>query len=107
MLLDPQVNGHLTYLSDMNTELITAYQTIQARPIKVLHKLQKFKNTEEDYYKIREMESRGPITQTARFIYLNQASYNGLYRVNKKGKYNVPYGFRKSFLVDDEKYIKC
>jgi DNA adenine methylase len=105
--LDPQHNGHNTFLYDMNTELIVAYQTLQNKPLKVIHKLQKYKNSVDEYYSIREKESKGSITQTARFIYLNQTSYNGLYRVNKSGKYNVPYGYRKNVIFNEENLLSA
>jgi len=56
------------------------------------------KNNENDYYDIRAMYNRSNFTsaQAARFIYLNHTSYNGIFRVNKKGEYNVPFGNRKS-----------
>lgn len=93
------------YLSDMNEELINAYKIIQEKPQRIINKLNKYENTEESYYNIRSKESHGAITQAARFIYLNHTSYNGLYRVNKAGKYNVPYGHRKKVRFNSENII--
>ena len=92
--------NHNSFLSDMNEDLIRTYQAIKDSPERVYEALIRLKNTEEEYYRIRSMTCRSTVTKAARFIYLNQTSYNGLYRVNSKGEYNVPYGFRKSLKFD-------
>lgn len=93
------------YLSDMNKELINTYLTVQRNPQKLISKLKKYENTMEFYYSIRDKQSKGELTQAARFIYLNQTSFNGLYRVNQAGKYNVPYGYRKNIQLDEDKIL--
>lgn len=92
--------NHKSFLSDMNKDLILTYQAIKESPEQVYIALTRLKNTEEEYYRIRSKKCRTMVTKAARFIYLNQASYNGLYRVNSNGEYNVPYGFRKSLKFD-------
>jgi DNA adenine methylase len=62
----------------------------------VISGLRRLRNTEDDYYDIRAMNPILPYKQAARFIYLNRTSFNGIYRVNDKGKYNVPYGWRSA-----------
>jgi len=84
------------FLSDFNTELINAYKQIKQNPDIVIKGLIKLKNTKEDYYKIRKSKPRTLVNQAIRFIYLNKTSFNGLYRVNLKGEYNVPYGFKET-----------
>ena len=91
---------HDSFLSDMNEDLIVTYEAIKDSPEKVYKALIRLKNTEEEYYRIRGKQCRTKVTKAAQFIYLNQTSYNGLYRVNSKGEYNVPYGFRKSLKFD-------
>lgn len=94
------------YLSDINEELINAYLEIRDNPHKVIEKLISYDNTEEEYYRIRSLNLEGPIEKAARFIFLNQTSYNGLYRVNRSGGYNVPYGHRKNWHYDVNRILQ-
>lgn len=82
------------YLSDSNEELINAYQQIKNNPLKLISALMKMINTKDEYYKVRSQKSNSVIKQAARFIYLNRTSFNGIYRVNSRNEYNVPYGKR-------------
>lgn len=91
------------YLSDVNAELIDTYTAIRDIPEEVIQSLQELRNTEEDYYRIREEVPTDLAERAARFLYLNQTSFNGLYRVNNNGKYNVPYGYRKKLNYDTER----
>lgn len=91
------------YLSDLNKELIDTYSTLKTDPEGIIKALKTYKNTEDFYYKLRDKKYSDPTKQAARFIYLNQTSFNGIYRVNLKGKYNVPFGHRsKNFLETDK-----
>jgi len=95
------VNFQQAYISDVNSDLINTYIQVRDNLTKLINILFSFENTEECYYRIREnTDSQDDIYNAARFIYLNQTSYNGLYRVNKQGIYNVPYGFRKNYSID-------
>jgi DNA adenine methylase len=85
------ISGH-SYLSDTNHDLIIAYKVIQSNVTELISKLKKFENTSENYYKIRDSKPISDISKAARFIFLNRTSYNGIYRVNREGQYNVPYG---------------
>jgi DNA adenine methylase len=84
------------YLSDVNEELINTYIEVRDNCHEVISFLERYSNDQESYYKIRETNYDNPTEMAARFIYLNGTSFNGIYRVNKKGIYNVPYGFRKT-----------
>lgn len=88
-----------SYLSDANPQLINAYIQVRDNPEGVIELFQEMPNTEDDYYRIRaEITGDNTVENAARFIYLNQTSYNGLYRVNREGRYNVPYGFRETWV---------
>ncbi|MFC1726770.1 DNA adenine methylase, partial [candidate division KSB1 bacterium] len=83
-------------------ELIETYKITKDHVEDVISELKCYENSKQFYYKIRETVYDSPIKRTARFIYLNQTSYNGIYRVNLNGKYNVPFGYRnKNFLQAD------
>lgn len=82
------------YLSDKNEDLINAYQAVKQDASLLIEFLRKYKNTKEFYYSIREKKFENEIEKAAQFIFLNRTSFNGIYRVNLNGKYNVPYGFK-------------
>lgn len=82
------------YLSDLNEELIATYRTIRDAPDEVADTLRLQPNNSEHYYEMRNSSPTCKVQQAARFLYLNHTSFNGIYRVNLKGEYNVPYGRR-------------
>ena len=84
------------YLSDINNELINAFCAVRDNPEKVIQYLKEYKTDEESYYAIRETEPKGKYQRAARFLYLNENAFNGLFRVNRNGKYNVPYGHKNA-----------
>ena len=89
------VRGHNAYLSDLNGELINAYAMVKEYPEELCKQLESMKVSEEKYYFYRDKYvCDSNIKKAARFLYLNHASFNGIYRVNKNGMYNVPYGKR-------------
>ena len=96
-----------SYISDLNEELIETYKCVKDDVEGVIDHLRKFKNTSEDYYKIRKSKFRSDLKRAARFIYLNQTSFNGIYRVNLKGEYNVPYGHRHALQFDFDNLRKA
>jgi DNA adenine methylase len=89
-------------LSDLNKELIDTYIQVKINVESVIDELSKFDNTESLYYEIRSNDYLDKAKQAAKFIFLNQTSFNGIYRVNLKGKYNVPYGYRNVRFFDPE-----
>lgn len=80
------------WISDSNKELIDTYKTIQNDAESIIARLKRFSFTEECYYRVRESNPLSPIGKAARFIFLNRTCWNGLYRVNRQGKFNVPMG---------------
>lgn len=80
------------FLSDANPELINIYQQIKEDPQALLKTLAGMENSEAEYYRVRGSSLRSPSRQAARLIYLINLSFNGIYRVNSQGGYNVPYG---------------
>lgn len=84
-------------LSDLNSDLVLSYVTIRDRVEDLVSSLEEhsanyFKNQSSYYYKTRESEPRGQIEKVSRLVFLNKTCFNGLYRVNSKGKFNVPLG---------------
>lgn len=93
------------YLSDSNKELINTYKVIKSNPKDLILSLKTHIDNEEEYYKMRSMEFDNPIEQAAKFLFLNKTSFNGIYRVNQEGKYNVPYGKRNLKTLYDFEHI--
>lgn len=79
-------------LGDINADLINCYEQIRSDPEGLIRELRRFPNSEEFYKILRNRRCRTALTRAARFIYLTKLSFNGLYRVNLKGAFNVPYG---------------
>jgi DNA adenine methylase len=84
-------------LADLNPELINCWIQVRDQPSELGAELESYlgMDTEEAYYAVRDAsEPSTPLARAARFFYLNQTSWNGLWRVNKLGRYNVPWGAR-------------
>lgn len=100
------------HLSDINPHLINSYISIRDSVEKVHERLQfhKKKVSGEYYYKLRDIfnkrKDQFTTDQAAIFIFLVHTSFNGIYRVNKKGEYNVPFGKIKPAIPDHEHLIK-
>ena len=95
------------FISDSNEWLIETYNAIKEDAEIVVEYLKCFKNTKEDYYKIRQQKYNNSSKRAAQFIYLNQMSFNGIFRVNLEGKYNVPYGNRINYQFDYDNLINA
>jgi len=91
-------------IADSNPELINLYQQVAGNVKKVISYLCKYVNTKEEFYRVRaeSWETMAPEEAAARTIYLNHTCFNGLYRVNKKGEFNVPFGNYKNPTICDE-----
>ncbi len=102
------------YISDINPELINLYEVVKDNVEELIEDLKKHKNQEDYYYKIRnvdrtsEYEKWSNIQKASRLIYLNKTCFNGLYRMNNKGYFNVPFGFYKNpKIIDKENLRSC
>jgi DNA adenine methylase len=81
-------------LGDANRELISTYREVKYRPDAVAAGLQGLRRSKRRYLDLREDDPRSltPSNRAVRFIYLNRYCFNGLYRTNTKGQFNVPFG---------------
>ncbi len=96
------------FLSDMNRELVVTYNVIKNQLDRLVRDLKKHKVSKEYYLKIRaqDLNTLDDVSIASRFIYLNRTGFNGLYRVNSKGGFNVPFGKNKNPLICDEDNLK-
>ena len=96
-------------IADSNPELINMYRQVAANVDEVIQYLKKYENTSEMFYTVREQEwTQLPKAEAAaRTIFLNRTCFNGLYRVNKQGKFNVPYGKYANPKICDEDGLKA
>ncbi|MGQ9556475.1 MAG: DNA adenine methylase [Desulfurispora sp.] len=81
-------------LIDSNAELINFYRVVRDELPALLADFTRHRFTKEYYYQIRDLpvEEMSAVERASRFLYLNKTAYNGLWRVNRQGKFNVPYG---------------
>lgn len=93
-------------LSDSNSELIDFYVVIRDQWQNLQAKLAKHQesHSKDYYYQMRASVFDDPIERAARFLYLNRTCWNGLYRVNKKGQFNVPIGTKSSVMLDTDDF---
>lgn len=89
-----RVRPRRAVLVDVNGELQECFARVRNDPTAVHSALSRFSCSEQAYYRIRSEDASAldPHTRAARFIYLNRLCFNGLYRTNSSGKFNVPYG---------------
>ncbi|MEM2907398.1 MAG: Dam family site-specific DNA-(adenine-N6)-methyltransferase, partial [Candidatus Odinarchaeota archaeon] len=126
--LKSKFNVENAYLFDINPELIIAFKVVQREPENLIKKLKKLEskylssNKEERrklYYEIRSLYNQQIygfnyenyneewIERSAFLIFLNKTCYNGLYRQNRKGEFNVPFGdYKKPRICDSENILK-
>lgn len=121
--LEPFVGGgalffHLSperaYLSDTNQDLVDCYRSVRDDVDGLIHELSQHRYEEQHYYSVREWDRREDypqlpaVVRAARFIYLNKSCFNGLYRVNSKGHFNVPFGdYANPTIVDPANLRAC
>lgn len=80
-------------LSDVNEDLVNVYRAVQVVPVrKIVRRLKLLKVSRGSYYAIRADVPKSEIDRAVRFIYLNRTGFGGIYRLNRAGRFNVPYG---------------
>lgn len=100
-------------INDINVELVNTYHVIREHVDELVETLSKHKNDKDYYYRIRNLDRTAEfhqlsmIERSARMIYLNKTCFNGLYRVNRQGQFNVPYGKYKNPNIVNEEVLRA
>jgi len=103
-------------ISDSNPELINCYQVIRDTPDELIEQLREHQqhcHSKDYYYQIRDWDrspdyfQRSPVERAARMLFLNRTCYNGLYRVNSRGQFNVPFGKYKHPRILNEDVLRA
>jgi len=92
-------------LSDKNNDLMNLYEQVRDCPHALLECLAHLSNDQETYYQVRSSIPNTTIERAARLYYLMLLSFNGIYRVNLRGRFNVPYGHKTHLQVVDESRV--
>lgn len=101
------LNPTRALLGDINKELISTFKTVRDHPTQVYRTLKAIPKGPVHYKRVRKENpnSLAPVKRAARFIYLNRYCFNGLYRTNLKGEFNVPYGGQKSGSIPTQEHL--
>jgi DNA adenine methylase len=96
-------------LNDQNEELVACYRAVKDDVASLIDALHEYRYDRDLYYEVRDRETRGmsDVERGARFIFLNRTCFNGLWRVNASGKFNVPFGRYKNPRIVDEKRLRA
>ncbi len=96
-------------LSDINKELIVSYKTIKKDSKKITERLLGVEKCKTEYLRLRELDpsTLDEVERSYRFIYLNRFCFNGVYRTNREGKFNVPMGTKTGNLPTPAKISDC
>ncbi len=116
--IEPFIGGGALYfklqneksiIADSNPELINMYREVADHCDQVIEVLKEYKNDEEMFYSVRAKDwlECDKVEAAARMLYLNRTCFNGLYRLNKKGKFNTPYGRYKNPQICNEAKLKA
>jgi len=102
------------YISDMNEELINLYQIVRDNVYALIENLKIHDVSKEYFMKIRnidreeEYQNWSKVQKAGRFIYLNRTCFNGLYRINSQGQFNVPFGnYKNPKIINENNLINC
>lgn len=95
-------------IADINDDLVNVYNVVRDNPEELIEALSGYVNDKDFYYKVRAQDQNtlSPLERAARLIYLNRTCFNGLYRVNKNGQFNVPFAnYKNPNIVQSEKIM--
>ncbi len=102
------------YISDTNEELINLYQVVRDNVYELINDLNKHEVSKEYFLKIRNLDRTSKykklsnVEKASRVIYLNRTCFNGLYRVNSQGQFNVPFGnYKNPRIIDADNLLNC
>jgi DNA adenine methylase len=102
------------YLADCNSELVNCFEVVRSNVEDLIRALEGYRYDKDQYYSVRaldrsdEFAKLSPVERAARFIYLNKTCFNGLYRVNSKGHFNVPFGsYDDPKILDADNLRRC
>lgn len=93
-------------LGDLNADVINTYEAIRADPVGVQLQLEQhhLMHCRDHYYEVRDNVPSPLTARAARIIYLNRTCFNGIYRVNQVGDFNVPMGTRDNVVLDTDDF---
>lgn len=106
---DIGLTGKKLRINDINEDLISAYKCLRDDPNSLIKELIRLEShtTKRDYEMMRIFKPRSSLQKAVRFIYLNKTCFNGIWRVNAKGEFNVPWGKKTNLkLVDEQNLLR-
>ena len=95
-------------INDINRRLMNFYRIVRDRPKELIEEARRYRYDEEEYYRLRNRfnsEGLNEVEEAALLLYLNKTAYNGLYRVNSRGEFNVPFGRYENPTIVNERSI--
>lgn len=101
-----QLEPRTAVLSDLNEDLINFYKVLRDRPLALERAMlvHQAAHSTSYYYEVRDTRPTSKLDRASRFLYLNRTCWNGLYRVNRKGEFNVPIGTKQAVLMDTDDF---
>ena len=100
-------------INDANVELINCYRVVKDQPLKLIEDTKRHRNTKSYFYRLRALDrnpdfgSLSSLERASRIIFLNKTCFNGLFRVNSQGHFNVPYSKYANPRIADDVAIKA
>jgi DNA adenine methylase len=100
---------HAAILSDFNEDLIQTYRVIRSRPRQLARELVRIPTNRQNYYRVRKRFQglTEKLERATTFVYLNRLCFNGIYRTNRRGWFNVPCGTHTGALPSEQDLVDC